>query len=133
MNKKGYGILLYSLLAGLLLLYVPVRATATSGAGGQVPTEAKITFYESEASSSSEPAPSESSSSSEPIPSSEPVPSSTTFEAESSSYAATSTKPQGSYPSTGEIVQRYSWIGGGALLAAGLIVWMRQRRKGGSQ
>lgn len=87
------------------------QVQATEG-GGQVNRGGKITFYE------------ESSSSEEPKPSTEP----STVD----SSGLTVTKPKGRLPNTGELVKQYGWICGALLLAA-LLLFMRNRKKGGQK
>lgn len=90
---------------------------AQEGNGGQVQTNGEITFYEDEplpSSSSEPPVSSEPASSEAPIPSSsEPV----------------IQKPQGKYPSTGELVKKSLSISGIALIAIVFLLFLYKRRK----
>lgn len=103
-------------------------AFAQDGNGGQVQTNGEITFYEEEPlpSSSSEPPVS-----SEPAPSSEPVPVPSEEPTPSASSEPVVQKPQGKYPSTGELVKKSLSISGVALVAVvfGLFLYKRRKRE----
>ena len=101
---------------------------ATTGAGGQVNSKGQITFYEgSLESSTNESSATESSTVESSIAESSE---SSTAEVSSSSYPTTTTKPQGggTYPSTGEVIQKYGIAGFGILLLV-LFVFFSRRKK----
>ncbi|WP_181429460.1 LPXTG cell wall anchor domain-containing protein [Enterococcus plantarum] len=81
---------------------------AREGGGGQVSINGKISFHE------------------------ETTESSGSANIESSSELQT--KPRGKwFPNTGEKIRKYSLIGGGLILLAFLILFLRKRRKGGQK
>ncbi|MBO0469961.1 LPXTG cell wall anchor domain-containing protein [Enterococcus sp. DIV0242_7C1] len=92
------------------VLFSTSTAFAESGVGGQVITEGKITFYETETSLSESQPPQQSSS--EPVTSEKAV-----------------AKPVGKLPSTGELVKNYGLIGGGLLLLILLVFLYKKRQK----
>lgn len=100
MRKMKTITLLYSLLALVHLMLVPVAVYATEGAGGQVNTGGKISFYE------------------EKLPPEEPKP----------EPAKPTVKPKGNLPSTGEMIQQFWLVGIGLLLLLVLFVWRKYRR-----
>lgn len=123
----------FLLTLGLFLLGVvgfSAAASAITGAGGQVSVKGQITFYEGTTESSTiESSTTETSTST----SSSEVPGESSSTSDSSSEAAansgSATKPQGSYPSTGEMIRNYSFAGVGAILLFVLILWNRRKKK----
>lgn len=115
-------ILRLSLAVGLLLSFsVPVYGAEN---GGAVQTNGVIEFYDDTEPSTSEPTPSsepEPSTSEEPKPSEEPTP--------SSSSEPIVTKPQGKYPSTGELVKTSLTVSGVALVVLALLFFLWKRKK----
>ena len=78
---------------------------AREGGGGQVSINGKISFHEETSESSGS--------------------------ANIESSSATQTKPSGkTFPNTGEKIRKYSLIGGGLILLAFLLLFLRKRRKG---
>lgn len=122
----------FLLTLGLFLLGVvgfSSLASATTGAGGQVSVKGQITFYEGSTESStvesSTTEPTTSTSSSEvPLESSD-------SSSEVPINSGTTTKPQGqgTYPSTGETIRNYSFVGAGAILLFVLILLNRRKKK----
>lgn len=118
----------FLLTLGLLLLGMfsfSTIASATTGAGGQVSVKGQITFYEG----STEPSTSDSTT---PSSSSEVPKDSTSTSASStgvSTGSSSTTKPQGSFPSTGETIRNYSFMGVGVILLLVLILWSRRKKK----
>ncbi|WP_086348798.1 LPXTG cell wall anchor domain-containing protein [Candidatus Enterococcus clewellii] len=86
--------------------------SATTGAGGQVNSKGQITFYDGT------------------IESSTTEPSTSLPPEVSSSTVPITQKPQGggTYPSTGEMIRKYSLMGFG-LIAALLLIFLFNRRK----
>ncbi|MCA5014181.1 LPXTG cell wall anchor domain-containing protein [Enterococcus sp. S22(2020)] len=101
-------ILLSSLILLISLAVVPSTVYGTEGAGGQVTTGGKISFYED----SLEP--------SENLPE---VGSSTEQESE------VVVKPVGKLPSTGELIRNFSFVGIGLLVLFLLLLLVRKRVK----
>lgn len=108
MRKNVLFALFSVLFVGVLFSTVPVFAE--TGVGGQVNTEGKITFYETETSSSESQPPQQSSS-------------------ETAASEQAVVKPVGKLPSTGELVKNYGLIGGGLLVLILLVFLYKKRQK----
>lgn len=120
----------FLLTLGLFLLGVvgfSSLASATTGAGGQVSVKGQITFYEGSTESSTV-----ESSTTEPSTSSSEAPlesSDSSSEVPIDSGATTKPQGQGTYPSTGETIRNYSFVGAGAILLFVLIFLNRRKKK----
>lgn len=120
MKHLSTSILRLSLAVGLLFgLSAPVYGADN---GGAVQTNGVIEFFDDTEPSTSEPEPS-----SEPAPSSEtPLPSSSD---EPITPKPPGSKPQGSYPSTGELVKTSLTVSGAALVVLALLFFFWKRKK----
>ncbi|MGL4694504.1 LPXTG cell wall anchor domain-containing protein [Enterococcus larvae] len=118
MRYKKIIVLFCSWVVILSIFSTPVVVHASDGAGGQVKTGGKISFYEGSTTSSS----TESTTSDEPN-TSQPSTSEITD-------SATVEKPAGKYPSTGELIKNYSFIGSSILLILLSLLFLRKRREG---
>ena len=115
-QTKKITVLLCSLVMGILL-FMQTTAYAAEGAGGQVTRTGKISFYE------------ESTDSSSSTPASSSTAADSTNPSENASTTEAVTKPVGRYPSTGELVQKYSWLGACLLIFVFFFLFLRRRRK----
>lgn len=105
-------ILFCSLIALFSLVISPAIVYGTDGAGGQVNTGGKITFYEEE------------------IVQEESTPdASEEAETDTKPEADTSAKPAGRFPSTGEMLGNFGFIGIGLLLLFLLLLLVRKWTK----